>query len=772
MEIREHAERVLFATRLADKLAPCASPTDRAPGAPIAPPTAPGRPPELANRRRDAAKDRAGPAIPVRRSIPRARPARFRRPRDAGDRICSPSPCCASPTRPPAAGGRGPRRWPTSSATSRCTGAACGRSRREPRGGAGERLLLARAVRRGRSGAVLGRHRARVRGGQPRLLPALAGGLRRGGGRGDDGGPRSRLRGRDPPRPRRRWRPESGAAPGGGVLRCLRPLPRLPPDPRAGPRRDRGGLRRGRPAARGARSGLRRGPRGGRRGAGAAAPGADPRGGHRGRDRGPTRPSGAGPSRSGGPRPDRSAKQRRLHRRAPDPRVPGCPARRRAADSRASSPPPIPRAGRCPPKAPTARWARGPGAPPPPWRAASPRWASATIRGPRSCTTRAGPPSAPRPGSRGSICRGTRTTSASAAAIWTPWPAPWRAARPSSRPPTAPRGANRVRTEGALDDRARAFLANPRHWPVLVEPYLPARAEIAAHAVVEADRVRVLGIGRFGAVGGGFRGCVIGPAALGCDSQRARLPPRPRAHPRSDRPRPRRPRRSGGRGGAVARAARRDRRRRAHRRGSGRRAAHRPGLGPQPAPHHGPPRPPPRPPPRARDLGRLALPPRPGRRRSGRVRRPRRRVPPPSACRTARSPEAPCPPPTRASRGRSSPCCGSIAPTLRPCGGGGRCAMRSPRAMRCARRRRGSTSSAEERGREGKVESGPESRGVWALGTEVEAEVETETETETETEFGGRERARGNGQGATEARGAGSGPRRRRREAGDGRRRG
>ncbi|MCB9697221.1 MAG: DUF455 family protein [Alphaproteobacteria bacterium] len=74
-------------------------------------------------------------------------------------------------------------------------------------------------------------------------------------------------------------------------------------------------------------------------------------------------------------------------------------------------------------------------------------------------------------------------------------------------------GRHRVRVEGGLDDRARTFVAGA--GPVVVERWLDVVAELSAHADVEPDRVRHLGITRFGARNGVFRGVVLGPPDSG-----------------------------------------------------------------------------------------------------------------------------------------------------------------------------------------------------------------------------------------------------------------
>ncbi|MCA9493117.1 MAG: DUF455 family protein [Myxococcales bacterium] len=74
-------------------------------------------------------------------------------------------------------------------------------------------------------------------------------------------------------------------------------------------------------------------------------------------------------------------------------------------------------------------------------------------------------------------------------------------------------GRHRVRVSGSLDDRARTFVG--RAGPVVVEPWLDVVAELSAHAEVEPQRVRHLGITRFGARQGVFRGVVLGPPDSG-----------------------------------------------------------------------------------------------------------------------------------------------------------------------------------------------------------------------------------------------------------------
>ncbi len=82
-------------------------------------------------------------------------------------------------------------------------------------------------------------------------------------------------------------------------------------------------------------------------------------------------------------------------------------------------------------------------------------------------------------------------------------------------------GRHRIRAEGRLDARGRAFVE--RSGTVVVEPWVEVRAELSVHAVVEPAEVRVLGVTRFGATGGVFRGVVLGPPDLGLPARAVRF---------------------------------------------------------------------------------------------------------------------------------------------------------------------------------------------------------------------------------------------------------
>ncbi|MEZ4237631.1 MAG: hypothetical protein R3F59_16085 [Myxococcota bacterium] len=81
--------------------------------------------------------------------------------------------------------------------------------------------------------------------------------------------------------------------------------------------------------------------------------------------------------------------------------------------------------------------------------------------------------------------------------------------------PVASSGRHRVRVSGDVDRRAQGWLAE-QPGPLLVEPWREVVAELAVHGEIAADgTVRVLGVQRFGASGGAFRGIVLGPPDLG-----------------------------------------------------------------------------------------------------------------------------------------------------------------------------------------------------------------------------------------------------------------
>lgn len=80
-------------------------------------------------------------------------------------------------------------------------------------------------------------------------------------------------------------------------------------------------------------------------------------------------------------------------------------------------------------------------------------------------------------------------------------------------------GRHRIQVRGTLDDRGRSWLGSTLpHGPVLVEPWLDVVAEWSVQGEVDGD-VRILGITRFGATSGVYRGSVVGPPYLGCDAE-------------------------------------------------------------------------------------------------------------------------------------------------------------------------------------------------------------------------------------------------------------
>jgi uncharacterized ferritin-like protein (DUF455 family) len=91
--------------------------------------------------------------------------------------------------------------------------------------------------------------------------------------------------------------------------------------------------------------------------------------------------------------------------------------------------------------------------------------------------------------------------------------------------PLSASGGHRLRARAPLDDKATAWVDRTLRsdGAVIVEPWLPVVAELSVQAEVAQGRVHIVGLTRFGAVGGSYRGTVIGDAALGCDPAFKRL---------------------------------------------------------------------------------------------------------------------------------------------------------------------------------------------------------------------------------------------------------
>lgn len=79
-------------------------------------------------------------------------------------------------------------------------------------------------------------------------------------------------------------------------------------------------------------------------------------------------------------------------------------------------------------------------------------------------------------------------------------------------------GRHRIVVRRGLEVPGRRWLASTLpHGPVLVEPWLDVVAEWSVQGEVRGDDVRILGITRFGATSGVYRGSVVGSPYLGCD---------------------------------------------------------------------------------------------------------------------------------------------------------------------------------------------------------------------------------------------------------------
>jgi uncharacterized ferritin-like protein (DUF455 family) len=79
-------------------------------------------------------------------------------------------------------------------------------------------------------------------------------------------------------------------------------------------------------------------------------------------------------------------------------------------------------------------------------------------------------------------------------------------------------GGHRLRARAPLDEKALAWVERTLRadGAVVVEPWLPVVAELSVQGEVEGGRVAIVGTTRFGAVGGSYRGTVLGPPENGC----------------------------------------------------------------------------------------------------------------------------------------------------------------------------------------------------------------------------------------------------------------
>lgn len=93
-------------------------------------------------------------------------------------------------------------------------------------------------------------------------------------------------------------------------------------------------------------------------------------------------------------------------------------------------------------------------------------------------------------------------------------------------------GGHRIRVRGALSESHRRWVERTLAvGPVRVEPRLDVLAEWSVQLELDADGHRTIGVGRFGASGGAYRGAVLGPWDLGLPPELRRFAHRDGAAP-------------------------------------------------------------------------------------------------------------------------------------------------------------------------------------------------------------------------------------------------